>query len=188
VDFGIAGLSDGRKSEITNAGSLNYMPPEIFLRKNVGASPALDIWALGCILYTLVVGKLPFSGPKSSDVKNMIINDEVFFPKKLVLTDEIKDLILKMMTKEPEKRIIMHEIMDHPWIRRKKFTQEQRDELKIKFPDNLPNELPEIKEVKESPKASMDKSAPKKSMSYFPNAKKPITSFGDDPKNKKPKK
>lgn len=164
------------------------MPPEIFLRKNVGASPALDIWALGCILYTLVVGKLPFSAPKSSDVKNMIINDEVYFPKKLGLSDEIKDLISKLMTKEPEKRIVMHEIMDHPWVRRKRFTQEQKEELKLKPNENLPNELPEIKEARQSPNPAIDKSFPKKSMSYLPNSKKSIPSFGDESKGKKPKK
>lgn len=56
VDFGIAGLCAGRKSEITKAGSLNYMAPEVFKKKDVGASPGLDIWAIGCILYAMVVG------------------------------------------------------------------------------------------------------------------------------------
>jgi serine/threonine protein kinase len=35
---------------------LNYLPPEIFKGKNVGASPALDIWAIGCMLYAMVIG------------------------------------------------------------------------------------------------------------------------------------
>lgn len=51
VDFGIAGLYAGRKSEITKAGSIFYLPPEIFENKNVNASPKLDIWAIGVILY-----------------------------------------------------------------------------------------------------------------------------------------
>lgn len=60
VDFGIAGLYAGRKSEVTKAGSIFYLPPEIFENKNVNASPSLDIWSIGIILYQLVVGKLPF--------------------------------------------------------------------------------------------------------------------------------
>lgn len=60
VDFGIAGLFAGRKSEITKAGSLLYMAPEVLSRKNVIASPAMDIWSVGCILFSLVVGSLPF--------------------------------------------------------------------------------------------------------------------------------
>lgn len=51
VDFGISGLYAGRKSQVTKAGSIFYLPPEIFEKKNVNASPALDIWALGIILY-----------------------------------------------------------------------------------------------------------------------------------------
>ncbi len=60
VDFGIAGLFAGRKSEITRAGSLMYMAPEVLSRKNLAASPAIDIWSVGCILYSLVIGNLPF--------------------------------------------------------------------------------------------------------------------------------
>lgn len=68
VDFGIAGLFSGRKSEVTKAGSILYLPPEIFLTKNVAASPALDIWALGCILYALIVGELPFKGNNEKEI------------------------------------------------------------------------------------------------------------------------
>lgn len=66
VDFGIAGLCAGRKSEITKAGSLNYMPPELLKEKNVTAGPPLDIWAIGCMLYAMVVGGLPFIGKNDS--------------------------------------------------------------------------------------------------------------------------
>jgi MAP/microtubule affinity-regulating kinase len=44
------------------------LSPEIFLTKNVGASPALDIWALGCILYALLVGELPFKGNTEKEI------------------------------------------------------------------------------------------------------------------------
>jgi len=56
VDFGIAGLACGNQSEVTNAGSLNYLPPEIFNHRNVRAGPPLDIWAMGCLLYAMLVG------------------------------------------------------------------------------------------------------------------------------------
>ena len=64
VDFGIAGLFAGLKSEITKAGSINYLSPEVLTGKNLNASPAMDIWSLGCILYALLVGKLPFDDQK----------------------------------------------------------------------------------------------------------------------------
>lgn len=60
VDFGIAGLFAGWKSEITKAGSLYYLAPEVLSWKNMIASPMMDIWSVGCILFALVVGNLPF--------------------------------------------------------------------------------------------------------------------------------
>ena len=69
VDFGIAGLFAGLKSEITKAGSINYLSPEVISGKNLNASPAMDIWAMGCILYALLVGELPFDDPHNKEVK-----------------------------------------------------------------------------------------------------------------------
>lgn len=69
MDFGIAGLCAGRKSQETNHGTYNYLPPEILSRSNKNASPAIDIWALGCILYSLVFGKIPFKDSDSRRLK-----------------------------------------------------------------------------------------------------------------------
>lgn len=73
VDFGISGLFSGRNSDITKAGSVMYLPPEIFKYKNVSASPSLDIWACGCILYAMVVGKLPFKGKNEYQIIKKIL-------------------------------------------------------------------------------------------------------------------
>lgn len=64
VDFGIAGLFSGLKSEITNAGSLNYLSPEVLTGKNLSTNPPMDIWAMGCILFALMTGYLPFDDMK----------------------------------------------------------------------------------------------------------------------------
>ena len=60
VDFGISGLSMGTNKEKSCAGSLKYMAPEILSYKNNEPDPAIDIWSMGCILYTLVTGNSPF--------------------------------------------------------------------------------------------------------------------------------
>ena len=63
VDFGIAGMfkfgSEGEKSE---AGSLNYVPPEVINRNKNTMGPPLDVWAMGCIYYAMLMGALPFAG------------------------------------------------------------------------------------------------------------------------------
>lgn len=115
VDFGIAGLFSGRKSEITKAGSINYLAPEIVSRKNLSASPALDVWAIGCILYAMLVGSLPFVDPSEKVVMKKILESEVDFPKNSKLSPESLDLIKKMLNKNPEKRIRIIDIKQHPW-------------------------------------------------------------------------
>ena len=62
IDFGISGICAGLNQDKSMAGSLKYMAPEILTGENTSADPAIDIFSLGCILYALVIGKLPFEG------------------------------------------------------------------------------------------------------------------------------
>lgn len=62
VDFGIAGSSNPNKDDKSNAGSLSYMPPEVLNNSCTSAEPQIDIWALGCILFAMIMGRLPFHG------------------------------------------------------------------------------------------------------------------------------
>lgn len=115
VDFGVSGLFAGRKSEVTKAGSLSYMAPELLMKSNVIASPEQDIWAIGCILYYMVVGKLPFEDKTNTGLVKKICESAVDFPKNFKLSPEVVDLITHMLIKSVEKRISMNEIKQHPW-------------------------------------------------------------------------
>lgn len=108
------------------------MPPELFIKKNVVASPALDVWSLGCILYALVVGKIPFRGESMQEIKQKIISEKYIFPEGLELSEELLDLISRMLEKEPENRASVYEISDHPWVCKRKFTDEERAKVKEK--------------------------------------------------------
>lgn len=130
MDFGIAGLHAGLKSEPTNAGSLNYMAPELFTKKQSNASPALDVWSLGCILYAMVTGNLPFRGDKSQDLKHKIINDPITFPASKNLSEEIQHLIRRTMDKNPETRASIFEITDHAWTNGRQFSAEEKEKIK----------------------------------------------------------
>lgn len=60
---------------------------------------------MGCILYALIVGELPFRGNSDKEIVNQIVNKEIEFPKRFKISPEAKDLISLMLTKNPEKRI-----------------------------------------------------------------------------------
>ena len=74
VDFGICGMfkvgQDGDKSD---AGSVKYIAPEILKKIDNSATPALDIWSLGCIFYAMLTGDVPFTGESKKEILSKII-------------------------------------------------------------------------------------------------------------------
>lgn len=99
------------------AGSLKYMPPEVLSGASKAINPAIDIWALGCILFGMVCGQLPFNG-SSREVIRRICNGDFAFPSELEgqLSEEVKDLIKNILILDPAKRYTLTNISAHPWI------------------------------------------------------------------------
>ena len=61
ADFGIFGSNRGTFAERHNVGSIRYMAPEV-LKGDNASDPKIDIWSLGVMMYTLIMGKYPFEG------------------------------------------------------------------------------------------------------------------------------
>ncbi len=97
-DFGVARLSqDGRDSDIGPTGSPAYMAPERFYNQHPTAS---DLYAVGIILYELLLGKRPFSGtPLELMVAHLnqvpIIPDELPEPLKKITCMALQKLLPK---------------------------------------------------------------------------------------------
>ncbi len=118
VDFGIATM----RQNAAEAGTLKYLAPEILLGTNRTPSPALDIWSMGCILFALISGKLPFEGLKG-EVREKIINGQYDFTQQTLkdYSPEVIDLIKKMLNTNFKNRISMAEILLHPWMKGEKL-------------------------------------------------------------------
>ncbi len=100
-DFGIAKLVQDRQQagEASGyTGSPAYMAPERFDRY---FSPAADIYAVGVILFELLVGHRPFSGT-AQDLKQAHLETPV--PRPEQLSGPLKPIILKALAKQPEHR------------------------------------------------------------------------------------
>lgn len=68
VDFGIAGMGDDK----VDAGTLAYMAPECLEKVAASTSPAIDVWAIGVMLFTMIYGYLPFySGDERELIKRI---------------------------------------------------------------------------------------------------------------------
>uniref|UniRef100_A0A8D0WKC6 non-specific serine/threonine protein kinase n=1 Tax=Sus scrofa TaxID=9823 RepID=A0A8D0WKC6_PIG len=77
---------------------------------------ALDVWATGVTLYCFVYGKCPFIDDYILALHRKIKNEAVVFPEEPKVSEELKDLILKMLDKNPETRIGVPDIKLHPWV------------------------------------------------------------------------
>lgn len=80
ADFGISGVAEQFNPDI-DTGTLKYMSPEVLSGNEKGNSPAVDVWAIGCIFYYMLYGKLPFIGKTSAETIKMIIDGRYHVPK-----------------------------------------------------------------------------------------------------------
>lgn len=119
VKIGDFGLStklefDGERKR-TICGTPNYIAPEV-LDGKVGHSYEVDVWAIGVILYTLVVGKPPF---ETSDVKTTyrrIRMNAYNFPEAVSISEPAKSLISRILVSDPARRPSLDDILAHPFF------------------------------------------------------------------------
>ena len=110
-DFGLATRVEfeGEKKK-TICGTPNYIAPEI-LEGKTGHSYEVDIWSLGVIIYTLIIGKPPFETPDVKTTYKKIRMNNYSFPDHVVLTDNARNLITKILNLDPNKRPSIDEIL-----------------------------------------------------------------------------
>ena len=119
VDFGIAGVCSSVQILKKNAGSLMYIAPEVALQLQNAITPAVDIWAMGCMMFGMLYGDLPFSAKNADDVLDKIKSGNFNFPSTPKVSQEAKDIINQMLTLDPKSRPNINELYDHPWLKNK---------------------------------------------------------------------
>ncbi|KAF9680780.1 hypothetical protein SADUNF_Sadunf06G0157100 [Salix dunnii] len=116
IDFGLSEFF--KPGEILNdvVGSPYYVAPEV-LRKFYG--PEADIWSAGVMVYILLCGVPPFWAEKEHDVFEEVLHGHLDFTSKPwpKVSASAKDLIRRMLVRDPKKRLTAHEVLCHPWVR-----------------------------------------------------------------------
>jgi eukaryotic-like serine/threonine-protein kinase len=105
LDFGLAKTVEARSSEYTKdniAGTMAYMAPELF--KGDKVSKASDLYAVGLIAYELLSGTHPFKGNNLAHLAYEIMNTEPDWLLLSKVSDEVLDVIDRLMMKDPKAR------------------------------------------------------------------------------------
>ncbi|KAK1429295.1 hypothetical protein QVD17_11501 [Tagetes erecta] len=115
IDFGLSVFFKPGEIFTDVVGSPYYVAPEVLL-KSYG--PEADIWSAGVILYILLCGVPPFWGESENEIFEEVLRGKLDFSSDPwpSISESAKDLVTKMLIRNPRKRISAHEVLCHPWV------------------------------------------------------------------------
>ncbi|XP_076343742.1 LOW QUALITY PROTEIN: serine/threonine-protein kinase PLK4-like [Tachypleus tridentatus] len=113
ADFGLATqLAWPEEKHMTMCGTPNYISPEIATRSSHGLEA--DVWSLGCMLYTFLVGKPPFDTAAVQSTLTRVVMSDYELPEHLSV--EACSLIDSLLKKNPKERLKLNEVLSHPFM------------------------------------------------------------------------
>jgi len=98
----------------TCCGSPEYVAPEILMC--MAYDEAVDMWSIGIIIYILLTGCFPFWSENVQTLYQKIMNGSYRWPAKPEVSESAKDLVRRLLEKNPKKRMTAAECLEHPWI------------------------------------------------------------------------
>lgn len=122
TDFGFSCFTYDKESRQalmspTLCGTQAYTAPEVFTPPY--EARIADIWSLGICLFEMVTFHKPFiEQPNPKKFVKILLKRDYKYPLSIEnkLSDELKDLVNKMLEPDTEQRLTAHQILTHPWI------------------------------------------------------------------------
>ena len=125
-DFGVSKKMRHSEKCYDQAGTPAYLAPELISPGGYSGFKA-DMWSAGCLLYAMIVGCVPFIGASIDELHTRILNCEYNYQRQAGsvqskgngadrYSEGVKDLITKLLTKDPAKRLSAEEALQHPWL------------------------------------------------------------------------
>ncbi|KAH3681157.1 hypothetical protein WICPIJ_007852 [Wickerhamomyces pijperi] len=162
TDFGLAKISNSGTFMKTFCGTLAYVAPEVLdnratpVKQMDKYSSLVDMWSLGCLVYVILTGHLPFSGQSQEQLYRQIRQGSYHERplKEAGVSEEAIDFLNKLLEVNPVLRFDATMALSHPWIRAnlnqndsqvslsQSQSQQQRLESQQKMnPDRTANDL-----------------------------------------------
>lgn len=126
-DFGVSKRMKLGEKCYDQAGTPSYLAPEL-IRPDGYSGFKADMWSAGCLLYAMVVGSLPFPSSTIAELHEQILAGNFTFQRQIRkagktkdkgadnFSAEVKDLIIKLLQVDPQKRLSAEETLMHPWL------------------------------------------------------------------------
>lgn len=147
TDFGLAKVQGNGTFMKTFCGTLAYVAPEVIAGKNNEEnekrneySSLVDMWSMGCLVYVILTGHLPFSGSTQEQLYKQIKNGSYHEGplKDFRISDEARDFIDTLLQVNPNARPTAQKALDHPWIKMARIPRpEGRDWSQVSLSQSL---------------------------------------------------
>ena len=148
INFGMA--TKLKKINKSLSGTPEYIAPEII--KGEGIYKSSDWWSFGILLYEMLCGLPPFYDENMEKMYEMIKNESITFPNKYNLSDDAKDIIKKLLNKNPNERLgnknEIDEIKTHPFFSTIDFELIENKKIPAPFIPNI-NDNKDVKYFEE---------------------------------------
>lgn len=129
ADFNTATWNVERKNtDIFDAeGTQMFTPPECFqprseeefasgIRNPLDGSKR-DVWSVGVTMFVALFGEPPFRGDSALELQLNILHEELVIPSFRKLSDDCFNFLMKLMERDPKKRLSCREALEHPWLK-----------------------------------------------------------------------
>ncbi|KAH0723455.1 hypothetical protein KY285_006557 [Solanum tuberosum] len=116
IDFGLSMFFKPGQIFSDIVGSPYYVAPEV-LQKRYGQEA--DIWSAGVIIYILLTGVPPFWGESEQEIFDEVLRADIDFTSDPWpnISGDAKDLVKRMLVRDPRQRLTAHEVLCHPWVK-----------------------------------------------------------------------
>ena len=119
ADFGFSRYWEPKDPLVMSfCGTPHYCPPEIVKAEPYNPMYA-DSWSLGVILFMLFYGRFPFTGLSIPEMQKAVVEAKLVLP--FGLSELAEDLLRKLITLNPNDRLLPSEILQHPWYNKNKL-------------------------------------------------------------------